>query len=302
MAGSDEVREPVTEVIEVDDGARLVVELPGVSQDSIKMGVSGDILKLDAEGKRGKFTTVQVIPFEPDPERISVTFSQGVLELDLHRRGEAPKADDDMPEEELSISLGSLEKELELLRGELGRVIEEKSSIEERFNLLQRDVQNIRRRHDIEKESIADRKISEIAVGLVEVLDSFSFAKGSISTLKGDKNIANLLKGVEMVENQVLNLFKNIGITIIPAEGQTFDPNFHEAIAFVEKKELPDEIVAKELKRGYLYKGKAIRPSQVQVNRRPHVPSEEGPPSSGEKKEGKASGKRSEKNNDPKMK
>ncbi len=302
MTGGDEVREPVTEIIEADDGAKLVVELPGVSQDSIKMGVSGDILKLDAEGKRGKFTTVQVISFEPDPERISVTFSQGVLELDLRRRGEAPKADDDMPEEELSISLGSLEKELELLRGELGRVIEEKSSIEERFNLLQRDVHNIRRRHDIEKESIADRKISEISVGLIEVLDSFSFAKGSISGLRGDKNISNLLKGVEMVENQVLNLFKNIGITIIPAEGQTFDPNFHEAIAFIEDPDLPDEIVAKELKRGYLYKGNTIRPSQVQVNRRPHFPSGEGSPSSGKKKEGKVSGKRSDKNNDTKMK
>lgn len=268
MGEGNEIRDPVTEVIEVDDGARLIVELPGASQDTIKMGVSNDILKLDAQGKRGKFSTVQVIPFEPDPERISVTFSQGVLEVDLRRRGEPLAKDEKEQEEELSITLGSLEKELELLREELGRVIEEKSSMEERFNLLQRDVHNIRRRHEAEKESIADRKISEIAAGLVEVLDSFSYAKSSINESAG-KNNSSLLKGVEMVENQVLNLFKNIGITIIPAEGQQFDPNFHEAVGYVEDPKLGDEIVAKELKRGYLYKGRTLRPAQVQVNKNP---------------------------------
>jgi molecular chaperone GrpE len=270
MSGGEEIRDPVTEVIEEKDGARLVVELPGASQDSIKMGVSGDILKLDAEGKRGKFSTVQVMPFEPDPERIAVTFSQGVLEVDLKKRGEVPPPEDSVPEEELSITLGSMEKELELLRQELGRVLEEKTSTEERFNLLQRDVHNIRRRHESEKESIADRKVREIATGLVDVLDSFSFAKGSIaSNRKNDKNLESLLKGVEMVENQVLNQFKNMGITIIPAEGQAFDPNYHEAVGYVEDPSLPDEIVAREVRRGYLYKGSALRPAQVQVNRNP---------------------------------
>ena len=268
MTDGGDIREPVTEVIEVDGGARLIVELPGASQDSIKMGVSNDILKLDAEGKRGKFSTVQVIPFEPDPERISVTFSQGVLEVDLRKREDPLSKEEKEQEEELSITLGSLERELELLRGELGRVIEEKSSMEERFNLLQRDVHNIRRRHEAEKESIADRKISEIAVGLVEVLDSFSYAKGSINDSAGN-NSSSMLKGVEMLENQVLNLFKSIEITIIPAVGQTFDPNFHEAIGYVEDPDLEDEVVARELKRGYLYKGRTLRPAQVQVNKRP---------------------------------
>jgi molecular chaperone GrpE len=287
MTDGNEIRDPVAEVIEEDDGAKLVVELPGVSQDTIKMGVSGDILKLDAEGKRGKFSTVQVIPFEPDPERIAVTFSQGVLEVDLRKRGEEPKPDEAGPEEELSITLGSMEKELELLKQELGRVLEEKSSMEERFNLLQRDVHNIRRRHETEKESIADRKVKEIATGLVEVLDSFSYAKGSIvDNGRKDKNLDGLLKGVEMVENQVLNLFKNIGITIIPAKGQSFDPNFHEAVGFVEDHSMPDEIVAKEIKRGYLYKGTTLRPAQVQVNRNPH---EDSP---GKDKKERSSGKK----------
>ncbi|OYT46256.1 nucleotide exchange factor GrpE [Thermoplasmatales archaeon ex4484_6] len=272
MTGAEEVREPITQVMEEEDGVKLIVELPGVSQDSIKMGVAGDILKLDAEGKRGRFRTVQVIPFEPDPERIAVTFSQGVLEVELKKRTERTREDSsqDGKDGELSIPMISLEKEMEELKSELDKVLEEKAALEERIGFLQRDFQNIRRRHENEKESIADRKISEIASGLVDVLDSFSFAKESILSSGCDsKSISSMIKGVEMVEAQVLNLFSRVGISPMVATGQHFDPNFHEAVGYVEEGGLGDEVVAKEIKKGYIYKGKTLRPAQVLVNRRP---------------------------------
>lgn len=272
MADGEDIREPVTKILEEQGGARLIVELPGVSQDSIKMGVSGDILKLDAEGKQGKFSTVQVVPFEPDPERISVTFTQGVLEVGLRKKDEGSQKEDNREGEELSISLDSMEKELESLRAELKVVSDEKESLEERVTFLQKDFQNIKRRHEGEKESLADRKVSEIANGLIDVLDSFRFAKESIrSSASGGGGVESMVKGVEMVENQVLNLFNRVGIKIIISEGQHFDPNFHEAIGYVENPDLEDEVVANEVKRGYLYKGKALRPAQVMVNRKPET-------------------------------
>ncbi len=273
MADGEDVREPVAQVEETVDGARLIVELPGVTQDSIKMGVSSDILKVDAEGKRGKFSTVQVISFEPDPERISVTFSQGVLEVDMKRKDSKETKIEKTEEEELSISLDSLEKELERFKEQLGKVSEEKSLLEERVHFLQKDFQNIRRRHETEKESIADRKIIEIGSGLIDVLDSFIFAKESINRSSSAKdNIVAMMRGIEMVENQVLNLFNRIGIKIMASEGRPFDPNFHEAIGYTESMDLEDEVISKEIKECYLYKGNALRPAQVIVNRRPKGP------------------------------
>ncbi len=266
-------REPLTEIKDTSDGALFTAELPGVAQDAIKLAVSKDILKLEAEGARGRFSTMQALPFEPDPDRISVTFSQGVLQISLKRmEKDVPSNGERQVPVEASVSdpFVEMEKELDRLSTELMKVSDERSSLEERVHFLQRDFKNLKRRHQEEKESIADRKIEEIAAGLVDVLDSFALAKGSIkSTSSGKENLQAMLKGVGMIENQVSNLFSRIGISRMITSGQTFDPNYHEAIGYTEDNDLDDEIVAQEVKAGYLYKSRALRPAQVMVNRKP---------------------------------
>ncbi|MGA1847700.1 MAG: nucleotide exchange factor GrpE [Thermoplasmatota archaeon] len=269
-----DAREPLTEIVEDPHGALLTVELPGVAQDAIKMAVSGDILKLEADGSRGRFGTIQVLPFEPDPEAISVTFTQGVLSISLKKRKGSDEGGNVETKvsmgEPISVSLEEVEIELERLRDELFKVSEERASLEERVNFLQRDFMNLRRRHENEKESIADRKIEEIAVGLVEVLDTFKLAKESIMGSRSDRNnVESVLKGMEMVENQVRSIFEKVGITRIHSLGSPFDPNFHEAVGYVERKDMEDDLVAQEIKPGYIYKERALRPAQVMVNRKP---------------------------------
>jgi molecular chaperone GrpE len=266
-------REPVTDIVETSEGALLTSELPGVAQDAIKIAVSKDILKLEADGTRGLFSTIQALPFEPDQDRISVTFSQGVLAVSLKRKPDDVEhvGEKEVPiEAPIEASLEELRKEIDILRKELIQISEERASIEERAHFLQRDFQNLKRRHENEKESIADRKIQDLAVGLVDVLDSFQLAKDSISKAKGKKETQeSMLKGLEMIENQVMNIFQRMGITKFISKDQHFDPNFHEAVGYVEKEDLEDEIVSDEIKCGYAYKGRAIRPAQVMVNRKP---------------------------------
>jgi molecular chaperone GrpE len=268
-----ETREPLTDIAETPDGALLTAELPGVAQDAIKIAVSKDILKLEADGTRGLFSTIQALPFEPDQDRISVTFSQGVLAVSLKRK---PDDVEHVGEKQVPIeapadaTLEEMRKEVEILREELIKVSEEKASIEERAHFLQRDFQNLKRRSENEKESIADRKIEDLAVGLVDILDSFELAKHSISKTKGKKEShESMLKGLGMIENQVMSIFQRMGISKFISAGQHFDPNFHEAVGYVEREDLEDEIVAKEIKVGYLYKGRAVRPAQVMVNKKP---------------------------------
>lgn len=268
-----EAREPLTDIVETSDGALLTAELPGVAQDAIKIAVSKEILKLEANGSRGLFSTIQALPFEPDQDRISVTFSQGVLAVSLKRKPDDVEhvGEKQVPiEAPVDASLEEMGHEIEILRKELIQVSEERASIEERAHFLQRDFQNLKRRHENEKESIADRKIEDLAGGLVDVLDSFKMAKESMSKAKGKKGTQDaMLKGLEMIENQVVNLFQRIGITNFVSMGQHFDPNFHEAIGYVERENLEDEIIAEEVKCGYVYKGRAIRPAQVMVNKKP---------------------------------
>lgn len=274
MAGKDpQEREPTTEIIETPEGARVTVELPGVAQEAIKIAVSRDILKLEADGTRGRFSTIQALPFEPDPDGISVTFSQGVLDIILTR-----KQDDVCQEGERSVpvispidaSLEQMEKEIDGLRMELSRLSEEKRSLEERVIFLQKDYQNLKRRHEGEKESVADRKIEELAGGLIDVLDSFKLAKDSLERSRDRGNaLEQMKKGIGMIENQVFALFQRIGISKIVTEGQHFDHHFHEAVGSSEDSGTEDEVIVKEVKAGYVYKGKALRPAQVIVNRKP---------------------------------
>ena len=58
----EEFREPFAEIRETEAGARLIVELPGVPQDSIKMEVSRDLVTVVGKGSRGNFKTIQVMP------------------------------------------------------------------------------------------------------------------------------------------------------------------------------------------------------------------------------------------------
>jgi len=288
MDGKKEAyREPHTEILETDDGAMLVIEMPGVPQDQIKMEVSKDLVTVEGKGSRAHFKTIQVMPFDPDPERVAVTYSQGVLEVMLHESRTESKPDImgeecskggqvETKEKTPEIPLEDVETELSQMRERLLKVSEEKNSLEERVNLLQRDFQNLKRRHETEKERIADSKIEKLALGLVEVLDNFERARDSVLGSGCPKrNIDNILQGLSLVENHVFTLFRNMGIHEVESLGGTFDPEFHEAVGQVNDPKKEDQVVVEERVKGYVYKGRALRPAQVVVNRVPESTSSE---------------------------
>ena len=268
----EEFREPFADIRETEAGAKLIVELPGVPQDSIKMEVSGDLVTVVGRGSRGSFKTIQVMPFDPDPENVVVTYSQGVLEVEVKRMGS--KAGEAAPTQmngSVKIeALEEVEKDLGALIAELEKVSSEKGMLEERARILQRDFHNLKRRHESEKESIADRKIREISMGLIEVLDDFNRARQSVLLSECPKSTSkNILKGLEMVEVRVHGLFESIGIKRIRSLGMHFDPLYHEAVGQSGDPEIEDDIITEEKVAGFFYKKDALRPSQVIVNRRP---------------------------------
>ncbi|MCU0799687.1 MAG: nucleotide exchange factor GrpE [Candidatus Thermoplasmatota archaeon] len=268
------VREPVTQIVEVPDGANVVVELPGVSQDAIRMALSGDVVKIEALGLRGKFSTIQVMPFDPDPESVAISFSQGVLEISLKKKPSPPPAGPEAsppPEKcgEFTFSLEPQSKEAEQVRKELKNVLEERSALESRLKLLLLDYQNLKRRADTERESIADKRMEETARGLVEVLDVFQLGRASVASMKmNGPQMEQVLKGIEMMEGGILALFQRVGVAPIETKGRPFDPNFHESIGFVEKDDLDDGTIVSEVRKGFIYKGRTVRPAHVIVNKK----------------------------------
>ncbi len=126
--------------------------------------------------------------------------------------------------------------------------------------IIQADFDNYRKR-SIEsiKQAKRDGMISAIEV-ILPCLDVFKKAKQMIKD-ENDK------KGIEMVENEINNSLKTLGVEKINTQDAKFDPNLHHALSIVEDKTKPDNVIVEEYQAGYKLGDKVIKYSQVIVNK-----------------------------------
>ena len=139
----------------------------------------------------------------------------------------------------------------------LAAALQEKDN---RLKRLQADFENFHRRTSKEREEIGNVVTQELLKNLLPIVDNFDRA---MATEQQDGEAFK--KGVEMIYTQLGETLKNVGLEPIETEGQKFDPNFHQAVMRVENPDLDDDTIAQELQKGYIVKGKVIRPSMVQV-------------------------------------
>ena len=138
-----------------------------------------------------------------------------------------------------------------------------KAALEEKDNRvkrLQADFENFRRRTSKEREELANVVTQDLLKSMLPILDNFDRAMAA-----EQKDNESFQKGVEMIYTQLHETLKNDGLEPIETEGQKFDPNFHQAVMRVENPDLEDDTIAQELQKGYIVKGRVIRPSMVQV-------------------------------------
>ena len=163
--------------------------------------------------------------------------------------GEAGAEAPEEPKEEVTLTKEELEK--------LQAAVQEK---EERALRLQADFENFRRRTAKEKEELSAVVTQGILKDMLPLLDNFERAMAAEA-----KDIDSFKQGVEMIFKQFGEVLVKNGLEHIEVEGQKFDPNFHQAVMRVENPDLEDETIAQELQKGYMVKGRVIRPSMVQV-------------------------------------
>lgn len=153
------------------------------------------------------------------------------------------------------------DSELEKLKIELSEKDASLSEQSERFKRLQADFENFKRRTRQEKEELSNIVAQNVVYDILPVLDNFERALHTANT--GDA--AGLLSGVQMIHRQFTDVMEKIGLTPIEAQGKQFDPQQHEAVMSVEDAEQPDGVIVEELQKGYIVRGKVIRPSMVKV-------------------------------------
>lgn len=137
----------------------------------------------------------------------------------------------------------------------------------ERFRDLamrtQADFENYRKRTIRDKEDAIKYANASLFEKLIPVLDNFELGLQA-ARAEGSQGV---LIGFEMVAKQFQEFLASNGVEPIEAEGQPFDPNFHEAMGNEASDTVPEGIVIRQLRKGYKLRDRLIRPATVFVSK-----------------------------------
>ena len=130
------------------------------------------------------------------------------------------------------------------------------------------DFDNFKKRAAREKIEAAQYATFSLLQKVLPVLDNFEMALAAAQNAKGDK-LAAMQSGVLMIQQQLKSALAETGLEEIVAVGQPFDPNFHEAVSEQESAEVAEGNVLQQLRKGYKFKDRLLRPATVIVAKPP---------------------------------
>ena len=103
------------------------------------------------------------------------------------------------------------------------------------------------------------------------ILDNLRRAHNSIKndlTFKNNKDLDKFLKNIEIIEKDILSIFKKNKIEKIDTDNKKFDPNFHQAMTEIENDKVEPGKIIQEIQAGYMYGERLLRPSLVAVSKK----------------------------------
>lgn len=135
----------------------------------------------------------------------------------------------------------------------------EDEALNVKYMRLMADFQNFKRRTEKEKSDIYAFANEKIVSELLNVIDNFERALEH--SAEGD----SFAEGMNMIFKQLQGVLEKAGVSEINAQGEDFDPNFHNAVMTEDSEEYESGKVTAVLQKGYILNNKVIRPSMVKV-------------------------------------
>lgn len=180
------------------------------------------------------------------------------------------------PQIENTEELVEMESKLEQLSDTIAKMREERQDIISSSHRRAKDFENYKARTERERNEVRNTQASALAAKMLPAIDNLNRALAAAALMTNEKSVEfdQFYQGIVMVNQQVSEIFEEMGITRIPAAGQVFDPHLHEAVATEESEDMPVNTIAEELLRGYQIGDRVIRHSFVKVYVRPAEPSE----------------------------
>jgi molecular chaperone GrpE len=150
------------------------------------------------------------------------------------------------------------------LETELERARSERAAYLDRAARIQAEFENYRKRSEKQQQEFKEYALAGAMTTLLPILDSLDRALDTKAA-----SLEDFHSGIELIDKQFHDALAKLGVQPVPAEGEPFDPNVHQAIQMVDTEEVEDNHVLDELQRGYKLKDRLLRPAMVRVARRP---------------------------------
>lgn len=246
-------------------------------QPTPKPEESLDIAELDAAGSVDDFIrqleekekdlhitadlTIEIEDSEFDERNIPDDI---VPDIDKSPTIAAPQAESKVPAG-AKTRIYELEQEVESMKKRLTVLREERNDVQEKSDRRLKDFESYKYRMDRERRGAFIDQISNLAAQMLPVFDNLDRALDSVKALEKGDDFQQFYDGIVLVNQQVAEIFQDMGVEPIKSIGEEFDPNFHEAVAAEERDDTPANTIIDEMLRGYRIGNRVIRHSMVKV-------------------------------------
>ena len=136
---------------------------------------------------------------------------------------------------------------------------EDYDALDDHFKRILAEFENFKKRSKKERESLYNSILSDVVENILPILDNLENAA------KAETKDENYKQGIELVLKQFNDVLKSKGIEEIEAEGETFDPELHEAVRSVQDETKGEKEIVEVYRKGYKIGNKVIRHAMVSV-------------------------------------
>jgi len=150
---------------------------------------------------------------------------------------------------------------------ESARLAAELATRQESLLRLAADFDNFKKRAARERDEARRAGTESVVSRLLPVLDNFDMAMAAAA--QNTTTLETLRTGVNMIHGQLRSLLGDVGVTPVDAVGQPFDPSLHDAVSTCASGEVPEGHVAQQVRRGYRFGDRLLRPASVVVAAKP---------------------------------
>ena len=156
-------------------------------------------------------------------------------------------------------------------QAEIDRLNEELAKLRDQWVRAVAETDNIRKRSQRDLEENSRYAVSGFARDMVSVLENLKRASDTIpqSERSGNDLLSSLGQGVDLTLKELLSVFANNGIKRVDPQDQKFDHNMHQAVAQVEREDVPPGTVVQVVQAGYVIHDRLLQPAMVVVSKAP---------------------------------